>query len=353
MAVSGHNGNNETSIGLSNSMGLAFYDENNNEIVITHSQILIDVILLRDRNLPDYPFQYVNASEIKFSPGSFFLQNGMNITTINASVHIELKPINFNVGYLMAIKLGYSPIINSSYADFSSFKIICPSIFLNIYNCLIFTWNKNNNFHLKGELITQKNDSFYLFFQNMRQINGFKGFLGYSIRELNWNEMTLYCNTTHSSVKTIPLIQSQVNFTSDFMIRAYSSGCYYYDQSTGKWSSDGMEIYADTNLKQTHCSSYHLTSFAGGLVVVPSAINFQYVFANASFSQNPLIYSTVILITCVYILFAIWSKYMDNKDSQKMNIVQLKDNQPNDNYLYEMIVFTGNRSESGTHSKVI
>jgi chorismate synthase len=27
------------------------------------------------------------------------------------------------------------------------------------------------------------------------------------------------------------------------MLRAYSSGCYYYDVNTGKWSSNGMDIY--------------------------------------------------------------------------------------------------------------
>ena len=185
----------------------------------------------------------------------------------------------------------------------------------------------------------------------MAQVNGYKGFVGYSIRELDPNEMMLYCSL-NSSLKTLPLIQKQVNFTNDFMVRAYSSGCYFYDTNAGKWSSSGIEISSDTNLKQTRCSSYHLTSFAGGLVILPSAINFQYVFANASFYQNPLVYSTVVLITCIYILFAIWAFLMDKLDLKKLNIIFMKDNDLSDNYLYELIVFTGNRLESGTQSKV-
>jgi ATP-binding cassette subfamily B protein len=39
-------------------------------------------------------------------------------------------------------------------------------------------------------------------------------------------------------------------------------------------------IYEDTNIERTHCLSYHLTSFAGGLSLTPSIINFQYSFAN-------------------------------------------------------------------------
>ena len=36
----------------------------------------------------------------------------------------------------------------------------------------------------------------------------------------------------------------------------------------------------------------------------------------------------------------------------KLNITPLKDNNLNDNYYYELMVFTGNRPESGTQSKV-
>jgi hypothetical protein len=43
-------------------------------------------------------------------------------------------------------------------------------------------------FVFKGEIITLNNDSYYLFFLNMSQVNGFKGFVGYGIRELNESE---------------------------------------------------------------------------------------------------------------------------------------------------------------------
>ena len=185
----------------------------------------------------------------------------------------------------------------------------------------------------------------------MSQFNGFKGLVGFSIRELSVTEKDLYCNGT-LSLKSFPLIQNQVNFSSNFMIRAYSSGCYYFDVNNGKWFSDGMEIFEDTDVKQTHCISTHLTSFAGGFVILPSAINFQYVFANASFTQNPLIYLTVIILTCVYILFAIWARFKDKRDLKKLNIIPLKDNNPQNDYFYEIIVFTGNESESATQSKV-
>jgi polycystin 1L2 len=186
----------------------------------------------------------------------------------------------------------------------------------------------------------------------MSQVNGFRGFVGFNIRELDSNESNLYCSQKSSTNLKFPLIQKRVNFTSDFLIRTYTSGCYYYDIETGKWSSNGMEIYEDTNLEQTHCSSYHLTSFAGGLDSSPSIINFQYSFAHTSFSRNLIIFITALVLICLYVLFAIWARYQDSRDINKLNIIPLKDNHSPDNYFYELMVFTGNRNESETDSKV-
>jgi len=206
----------------------------------------------------------------------------------------------------------------------------------------------------KGDLILNNiSGNHYLFFQNMSKVNGFKGFVGYNIRELDSLESNLYCTQNRSTNMNFALIEKRVNFTSDFMIRTYTSGCYYYDIETGKWSSAGMEIYEDTNLEQTHCSSNHLTSFAGGLDSSPSIINFQYSFANALFPRNLTIYITVILFIFLYVLFVIWARYQDRRDMKKLNIIPLKDNLSPDNYFYEIMVFTGNRNESETDSKVI
>ena len=184
----------------------------------------------------------------------------------------------------------------------------------------------------------------------MRQVDGFKGFVGYGIRELTSNESNMFCN---NSTSLLPQqLSRNVTFKSDFAIRAFTLGCYYYDISSGKWSSNGLDLLNDTTLDMTHCTSTHLTSFAGGLVVLPNAINFQYVWANASFIQNPLIYSTVIAITCLYVALVLWAHLMDKKDRGKINLVGLIDDSSICEYFYEVIVFTGEHSEAGTNSKV-
>ena len=202
---------------------------------------------------------------------------------------------------------------------------------------------------------TLNNESYYSFFQNVTQINGFKGFVGYGIRELNSSEFDFFCssNSTLTYIKSFPLIQVQINFTSDFFIRTYTSGCYYYDTNSGKWLPDGMSLLNETNIKQTHCSSNHLTSFAGGLLLMPNQINVQYAFSNASPAKNYTIYLTLIVICILYILFGLWSIIMDKRDLKKLNINLLKDNNAVDNYFYELTLFTGDHKEAGTNSIVI
>ena len=126
MAISGHNGNNETIIGSSNSIGLSFYDLNANEMSIRDSSI--EIVIKRDSNLPDIHFQYVNATQIPLL--TQYLPIGFKTKSKNASIHIELKPIDEKIGYVLVLKKGSTPIINTTYASYDAFKIICPSDFL-------------------------------------------------------------------------------------------------------------------------------------------------------------------------------------------------------------------------------
>ena len=127
MAVSGHNGNNETLIRMSSSTGLKFYDQNANEIKITQSIAPIEMFLMRDLNAFNHSFEYINATSLGFLEGSYFLKNSFKIQTINSSIHIEIKPINISIGYVLVVKLGYMPIVNKTSADYSWFQIFCPS----------------------------------------------------------------------------------------------------------------------------------------------------------------------------------------------------------------------------------
>ena len=185
----------------------------------------------------------------------------------------------------------------------------------------------------------------------MTRINSFKGYVGLTIKELK------EINTNSCTNKNLAYTR---NFTDNFWLRIYTSGCYYMDPKTNEWSSRGMDILSDTNLTHTHCVSNHLTTFAGGFVVLPNAIDFEHVWANSSFLRNPVIYSTVIALLLIYFLLGIWARYMDYKDSFKCGITLLsnfytenKDKEIEKKYIYEIIVFTGNRLNAGTKSNAL
>jgi hypothetical protein len=74
-----------------------------------------------------------------------------------------------------------------------------------------------------------------------------------------------------------------------------------------------------TNHYETQCLSTHLTSFAGGFIVLPSPINWNYVFANAAFSKNKTVYLTIISISVIYIILLIYARFKDKKDFEKVN----------------------------------
>ena len=195
----------------------------------------------------------------------------------------------------------------------------------------------------------------------MSEINGFKGLVGFSIREIS-SGLVGRINCTNKERDALSFLNepslssnnsNQTSFENDFYLRTFTSGCYYLDIETGKWLSDGVEVLDTTNITHTHCVSSHLTSFAGGWMVLPPQINFEYVLANASFLKNPTIYLTVIVLVCLYILLAIWSRWMDRKDEQKVGITILNEDENFENkYIYEIIFFTGARKEAATDSKV-
>lgn len=63
----------------------------------------------------------------------------------------------------------------------------------------------------------------------------------------------------------------------------------------------------------------HLTTFAGGWVVTPNTIDWNFVFSNADFLKNPTLYITMIVISVLYLVVVIWARREDKKDIEKVN----------------------------------
>jgi polycystin 1L2 len=82
-----------------------------------------------------------------------------------------------------------------------------------------------------------------------------------------------------------------------------------------------MKVGPLTDHYQTQCFSTHLTTFAGGFLVLPAPINWNYVFANADFAKNKTVYLTVICVAIIYLVLVIYARFQDKKDVEKVRQV--------------------------------
>jgi hypothetical protein len=242
------------------------------------------------------------------------------------------------------MKFGGHPSLNSTtFASYDLWKLYCPN-----------------------DTITQNGERFYLFFANMTTVNNYQGMVGFAMRELTSDEMTSYCPSNKNTYNQTspPVLSSTLNsnqtsasnstnckmIQNDLDLRVFLSGCYYMDTARGSYSSYGTEILPDTHIYATHCQVSHCTEFAGGFIVLPAAINFEAVWANASIEQNPIIYATVFTIIGLYIILAVLCRIFDMQDRVKKGVTLLNGNRTDN--LYEIILFTGNRRYGGTDSNV-
>ncbi|KAF0300768.1 Polycystic kidney disease protein 1-like 2 [Amphibalanus amphitrite] len=100
-------------------------------------------------------------------------------------------------------------------------------------------------------------------------------------------------------------------YSTNYTVRVYTSSCLFYNTLSDSWDSDGCTVI-DANHKATMCTCNHLTSFGSGFFVMPNAIDFDYVFANAGVSGK----------------------------------------KTSETYLYEILIITGSKTNSECDSKV-
>ncbi|XP_043202140.1 polycystic kidney disease protein 1-like 2 [Amphibalanus amphitrite] len=156
-------------------------------------------------------------------------------------------------------------------------------------------------------------------------------------------------NETIDDVRSKDLLVK--NFSTPYLIRTFTSGCFYFDNDLNRWTSYGLTCVG-ADAETISCATTHLSTFASGLVVEPNTIDFAYVFANASFTDNLTIYMTMIVSLGLYLILVIWSRYQDKKDVEKVGARPMPDNVESDKYLYEVMVYTGHKSDAATDSVV-
>jgi hypothetical protein len=349
VAVVGSNGR-ESNVGSSKTVTVSFFQSTRDPLDVSSLSQPLSIWIPRSSTDNIQGFLTLKASYVSSLACTYndiFLQTSITTTT-SGSIHIQFKTRSEgtrSVGYLVLLKFGLAPKLNSSYSDFDLWQVYCSN-----------------------DTTAQLEETFFLFFVNVSTVNGRSGFVGIAFRELSKTETSQYCVNQKSiyNLTSPPIVMDgstvSVNassnstggnckmISSDLDLRIYQSGCYYMDTSDGSYKSDGTEVLADTNIHSTHCQVTHCTEFAGGFVVLPTPINFEEVFANASIDRNPIIYATVFTIIGLYVILAVVCRILDMRDNKKKGITMLNGDKMEN--LYEVIVFTGNRKDASTESNV-
>jgi len=317
----------DSNTNLSRSVSLSLLNQNNgNEILLSiNTNQSIHFFIPRDPNMIISKMNLQNVTSMNSSSYHLiFNYHYINITTsLSISVHIDIQPSDPTVSYLFIYKFDEKPQLNSSLQIIDGWTLFCSS------------------------KLTLNN--FYNYFLDNQQTQNHQSLI-FALRELSTDEVFNYCSN-NSLINSFPVTDESFNFTSDYSLRLYTSGCYYFDENN-QWTSDGLIVGSLTNHYETECFAKHLTTFASGFFVLPSPINWNYVFANLDFMKNKTIYLTIIIISIFYIIVMIYARYKDKKDLEKLGVTPLADNHSSDQYFYQILVVTGHRRNSGTKSKV-
>ncbi len=335
-AAAGRNGN-DANLNGSMTLGMSLFDEANSKMTVTNLARPIDFYIPRNTHFKLDDYECINVSNYTNctttnTTNDIFIQRGVNLTS-DSAVFIQLKPAKTSskIGYLFLMKLGSAPSLSATKSKYDLWKMFCPS-----------------------DMVTFGDDSYHLFFVNMTFLNRYRGLVGFALRELSRSEIQTHCsnNQTNHGLTSPPVLDSVPDckyVSSDFELRIFLSSCMYMDTVTGAWSTAGTDVMEDTTVNVTHCQVYHLTEFASGFIVLPSAINFDDVWANASIDKNPVIYATLFTVIGLYVVLAVACRLFDMRDDKKRGVTML--NEDHTENLYEVIVFTGGRKDASTESK--
>ncbi|XP_065660220.1 uncharacterized protein LOC136084058 isoform X2 [Hydra vulgaris] len=135
----------------------------------------------------------------------------------------------------------------------------------------------------------------------------------------------------------------------DYEMLSFCTECNYWNEDEKKWMSDGCELdVLSSSFLFTNCKCTHLTAF-GGFFVAPNPLP---KLSLALLKRGYVLLVTVIIIILLWIIGLVLSRRMDKRDVSKVGVCPLLDNLPGDNYLYQIIVNTGNRRNAGTKSNI-
>ena len=122
---------------LSRSISFSLLDRNGNEVTVqTNLSQPIEIVIPRDQNLPVPSMMLQNVTSLSLRPhAQTFNLHFVNLSTLTSSfsIHLQIRPLNSNLSYLLIYAFDRSPRLNSSINDIDGWSLFCCSSNLHTY----------------------------------------------------------------------------------------------------------------------------------------------------------------------------------------------------------------------------
>ncbi|KAM7407743.1 hypothetical protein PAMA_003475 [Pampus argenteus] len=117
--------------------------------------------------------------------------------------------------------------------------------------------------------------------------------------------------------------------------------------------SEYIEVGVQTTHSVTQCLCNHLTFFGSSFFVTPNLVDpSRSADLFGTFAENPVVVCFVGALFVAYLVVVVWARRKDMKDTAKVKVSVLEDNNPMDEYRYLLSVSTGHRRGASTSSQV-
>lgn len=212
---------------------MTLIDQSGQEIPVSASMNQpIEIIIMRDPNLAVDSFTLQNVSLINNTNETFYFHfvNYSDSSSFDVSIHLELRPLNMGSGYWLIYRYDSAPQINSSTQIIDGWALLCPSSKNLLVHCI----------RLQIYFLDATAQGFYRYFIDNRQTSKHQSVI-FGIREVSNAEFVDYCQNSTFLNKLPAIFNTSMNFSEDYEIRVYLSGCLYLDQQNN-WRSDGLMV---------------------------------------------------------------------------------------------------------------
>lgn len=216
-------------------MSLTLLDQNGQEIsVLTDTNDPIEILIPRDPNLSISPFTLQDVLSASSNNSEIFNLHFIKYsdsTNLPVSIHLELRPLNLALAYWLVYRYDTAPQVNTLMKNIDGWTLLCPiSMYFFNYQCLTFF-----KFYLD-----LTNEQFFRYYIDNEQTLNHQSII-FGIRELDGTEYTEFCLNATIPNDLPSIFNSSMNFTENYEIRTYTSGCLYLDDKNN-WRSDGLKV---------------------------------------------------------------------------------------------------------------